>query len=1438
MTIRPKTKRRVLILITVLAIFSGAVAWLYSYRMGIAEGKLELDKQLGMAAYRKGDYPTAVDKLSEYINHEQKRPHNQLDPEALLAFANARAKVPTKNEDYIVLAIKTLQWYCTLVPENAQAKDQLLEMEAAHANFAPDVLARANDILRSNPNDLVALKAIAQVNVAQKKYADAAPAARRYVELAPTDLDMQRINFEIMQATGVPAADMQKYADALRAKYPTDPRFKIVKAWAYSFGRSRPQTADETLADRKEYLALVLSAAKDAPPSSQFVRTTIGLLDALGEFGVAEDLLNRAAAKFNDPQLTQQLIVRLWEYRKFSDVVTRLKTLDAASPTANATLIAYKALALFQMGQDKDANALVDQLAARGADDRAAYAWATTLKAQYGAPPEDLKTRMAQYRDAQAAAPDNGYVAFLLGDAYAKLGESELALQAFRRSCQEMPSWSEPHAQLSLLLVQEGRGGSPEAIQAAEEARLAGTNAAGSVNLQAAIADIKVSYASLLASPDANNTTALMDEVKQLQAQLPNEPQTLPIYVALLWQTGQRDAAIDAIKGACKNPGDGGEELLMDLVQASRAAKLGMEQSIYAAIQAKYGLTPRLAYARAMELLNAGQAADGLKLLLDAKQKSKSTDDAGYWDRAICQYREVSHDPGAAAAWEKLGNTYPNDIGIQSAILTGGNSAWADRDFIRQTIDRVKSLTGEEALGWKTAYARWLLSGSGAEKDATEAVVLLTGVTTQNPDAYMPHVLLATAYDRLKNFTGGLGEWRKAAELAPQSPQAQFALLQALHNADKRDEAQVVFDKLQAIGNLPPDLALAAATILAAEGDMPRAEKMLLKYPKSSNQSGGEAFHVLHDATLAKVYRLENRPNDAARIYFDLANAKTLDVNTIREAADFFAAQGELAEARKFLDRLVETPLPAGQRQLLQAAFEEEHGTVEAAGKLYDDAVKSAGDDPGASIRQIGFLMRRHDWTKAQSALDKAAGRWPANQSVANLAKAVAELANYTRLDEMGTLIEAVTADPQSAAANDSIAIATDPASTPSQVRSLLEKYPDFEPLYELASRRMMSAGDPTQALSIARKAMGRFPRLEDAARTMAEVNAATGNWAGAVVAAREWRRRIMGNPRSADQFIAMADLEIQQPQDAVDRLSPYVAEARAHADDNQALLTIYSEALIRAGRQSDAAALLQPLAQNESRWRMAWLDLAPVSFMDGAASGSWIAQVKPLLNPDSIEEQEDLAEVYVACADKQGYPQDYGLARDALRPFVQTPKMGSRQWLTYAGASAGAGDAATARQAYRQVLRLDPTNAIAQNNLADLLRQSNDADSLKEAEGLVNQAIASHGNDPDAFNYFDTLARILMKEGRADDAIAAFEKGHAIDPKNLDILIGLASACASSNRPNAAIRYLSQIDGLLPPGTQLSGELAAELATARQAVHKSDSRNSVSGTDYSPAGK
>jgi predicted Zn-dependent protease len=1431
MIIRPKTKRRLLILLAGLIVFGIGITWLYAYRMRIADNRLQLDKRMGMEAYRAGNFQTAADKLGEYIDHEQKRESGQLDPEALLAYANARAKTPTKNGDYIGPAIRALQAYCALVPENTHERDHLVEMEEPYSVYSADALARANDLLRIDPNDLVALKAIAEINVSQHKFQEAAAAADRCSELAPTDLDMQQLNFRIMKELGRPASDMQRHADALRAKYPLDPRFLIVKAWAYQFGQNPSQSTQQQQDDFTAYKNLILQAACQEPPTSEFAKITIGLLDRLGQFSAAQDLLARAASRFNDPQLTLQMVLRRWETHQYDQVVSSLKNLDAAAPGVDPQLIALKALALYGLNDNKSADALVDQLAARGPDDRVATAWATTLKAQFASPALDLKTRLARYQEAAALQPGNGYIDFLLGDVYAQMDETDLALRAWRQSCSEMPAWPEPHVRLALLLVDLGQGATDEAARAAEDATLAGAGANGSVDLRAATANIKVSFARLATNPDPAAASSLLDEVKQLQTQVPNEPQTLPIYVALLLQTGQRAAAIDVINAACENIGAGGEDALMSLVKISRSAKLGLEDKLYAVLNQKSEMTPRLAYARAVESLSAGHAADGLRLLIDSQKKDKDSTDPTIWERAICQYREASQDPGATAAWEKLGNAHPKDAAVQNSILTVGQSVWSDRPFIKTTIDRLKALTGDQAIGWKTAYSRWLLSGNGGEHDASEAVVLLTDVISSNPEDYLPHVLLATAYDRLKNVSGGLQEWRKAAELEPQSAQAQFNLLKALAAAGKKQDAMVVFDQLSRIGHLPPDMALAAATLAAAEANFQRAESMLLAYPKCTNQ-------VLHDATLAKVYRLENRTKEAAAIYANLAHADRIDADTIRDAADFFGASDQMPQARRVLDRLSELSLPPGQRELILAGFEEAHGTVDAAAKLYQDAVKASPSNPTTSIAQIEFLVRQRNWSEAQTDLTAALAKWPDDDSLKSLQTATAALAPYPRADELGSLIDAISANPQNPAARDTIPVATNPASTTAQIETLLEKYPNFQPLYDLATRQLTAAGQTADAAAMASREMGQFPQSIDAARSAAEINAAAGNWNGALIAARQWRQRAVENPQAADVFIAQADLFVDRPQDAMDCLTPYLSDAKAQPDDNEAVLTTYAQALIRTGRESDAAAMLKPMAKDSAKWRLVWLVMAPVAYSDGAASARWIDQVRPWIDPNSVDEHTGLAKVYLSCADGQNDPQDFALAAQALQPFLSTGKLGAPQWLVYAAATVGDGNTTAAEDAYRQVLKLDPKNAIAENNLADLLRHKGDAASLREGQKLVVQAITEHPNDPNSVAFFDTLARILLKQGRISDAIAAFERGYSVDPRNLDILIGLTAAYASNHQIDAAVRYLSRVDNVVLPTTHLSGDLQAELDSARKTIRQSESRSSISGTDFSPAAK
>ena len=166
-----------------------------------------------------------------------------------------------------------------------------------------------------------------------------------------------------MQAMGRPEADMQSQIDAFIRKYPADPRFKVIKAWAYYYGRSSLETAEQNRLGYKAYHDLIVEAAKAEPPTSDFAKTTISLLYQMAEYATADDLLNRASAKFSDPELTQETIERMFERRKFADVISRLSALDATAPATDANLVAYKVLSLHAMAKDADANVIVDQLA-------------------------------------------------------------------------------------------------------------------------------------------------------------------------------------------------------------------------------------------------------------------------------------------------------------------------------------------------------------------------------------------------------------------------------------------------------------------------------------------------------------------------------------------------------------------------------------------------------------------------------------------------------------------------------------------------------------------------------------------------------------------------------------------------------------------------------------------------------------------------------------------------------------------------------------------------------------------------------------------------------------------------------------------------------------------------------------------------------------------
>jgi tetratricopeptide (TPR) repeat protein len=618
---------------------------------------------------------------------------------------------------------------------------------------------------------------------------------------------------------------------------------------------------------------------------------------------------------------------------------------------------------------------------------------------------------------------------------------------------------------------------------------------------------------------------------------------------------------------------------------------------------------------------------------------------------------------------------------------------------------------------------------------------------------------------------------------------------------------------------------------MAADGDTQRAESILTSHPDTSSQ-------VLHDATLANIYRREGRNSDAAAIYFKLQQANNLDADTIRQAAEFFGSQHDLAAAHQWLDRLTTGSLPPGQRELILADFEESFGDAKAAGKLYDQAAAAAVDDPSVALARIGYLIRQEQWAPARSATDAAITHWPGSAALANLKSAQDIFAASNEARPLEPLLMAISRDPQNPAGTQTLRVianaGSDPADALKSLQDLLAKYPDFEPLYSLTVTRLVELGRSDDALTLASALMARFPQSASAAKSATQAYAMAGDWTDAMVAAREWRQRDPDHPAPADAVIATADLYLDQPRDAVDRLAPYIASAKNRPDLSRDFLVLYSEALIRAGNEADAAAILQPLAADSPAWRASWLKMAAFAHNDGPSAAAWIEQIRPKMNASSISDQEEVADAYLQCALVRGYSQGYQIAYDILKPFVGSTNATIPALATFAAAASGIHDRQAAEQAYRQILKINPKLTGAQNNLADFLRQNGDMASLKEAETLIRSAIASSPSDPDLPNFDDTLARILLAQGKVDDAIAAFEAGYRIQPKNMSLLIGLAYSNAKNGRIDAAADYLAKVDALVLAGSKVPDELQGDLQSARDTAKKTDARNSVTGTDGS----
>src|SRR5205823_4171237 len=110
--------------------------------------------------------------------------------------------------------------------------------------------------------------------------------------------------------------------------------------------------------------------------------------------------------------------------------------------------------------------------------------------------------------------------------------------------------------------------------------------------------------------------------------------------------------------------------------------------------------------------------------------------------------------------------------------------------------------------------------------------------------------------------------------------------------------------------------------------------------------------------------------------------------------------------------------------------------------------------------------------------------------------------------------------------------------------------------------------------------------------------------------------------------------------------------------------------------------------------------------------------------------------------------------AAKVIDPLVAKPQPTADSMLIRAMIATTAGDSKTAEINYRRTLKLDPQRPEALNNLAyELLISGGDA---QEAKSFATKAVDLQPNNA---SFRDTLARVQLKCGERDAAIATFKK-------------------------------------------------------------------------------
>jgi len=727
--------------------------------------------RLGLAAYQEGRWEDAAKQLGRYVALVPD------DIDIILKYADAQLNTRPLKPGNVAYALKAYRNVLRLDKGNVVALAKAVDLNI-RIDAAGEAVLIARRALEANDSPEIR-RWLAVAHNAQKQYDEAAQQLQQIIKDHPEDtLAYEMLGQLAMRAPQLFDTPTSRWFDEAVQKNPSSANVYIARAEYYLHQREHNKALEDLQYARK----------LNTPDINIKLRLARGF--------IAANALDTAREILSEVQNSNPANLDLWNtwlslaMRSGSpgEVVKIAESaLENLSATARWDFLPNAIEIFIQTGRLDQAEEYIEEIRRQDMLPAQIALWQGMIAQQKGRHFEAVNF----FQQAMEKGDKSSRVNTALAESLARCGDYKSALQQLRELILESPDQAIYHLNLARLLLQDNRFD-----EAAEQIhRVMQIDPASK---SAVLLDLQIQM-QRLASRRHPPAAEEYQELKQRLDALAQAAEANPDVMLLQFRLAllQQDY-------------DQAQKILADLEQMQYSRQIIALSSVELLVARKQ---PQQAITKLKEIISEfpdsttaimaladlydkqNQPQDAEKLLQDSLTRMQLPLQRRSLALSLAEkYISWNQTEQAYNLLSKLARELPNDVPLRRRMLHFDRTI-KDAALAQSLIDEIKKIEGDRGWQWRYETAQQWLAGDASPSDYSRVVSLLKENLQSNPSDQESRMLLVSVYNRVEQYQLAALTCRDALSRSPDNVSLMIAAIVALNKAGDFEQADEIIDQ-------------------------------------------------------------------------------------------------------------------------------------------------------------------------------------------------------------------------------------------------------------------------------------------------------------------------------------------------------------------------------------------------------------------------------------------------------------------------------------------------------------------------------------------------------------------------------------------------------------------------------------------------------------------